>query len=58
MQNRKGQKGLIFYMPEKLYHQFKTQVAKDKKAKDMSKVCRNLVEAYTEKRLNFKGETQ
>ncbi|GAJ19293.1 unnamed protein product, partial [marine sediment metagenome] len=51
-------KGLIFYMPEKLYHQFKTQVAKDKKAKDMSKVCRNLIEAYTEKKLNCKGETQ
>ncbi|GAI07421.1 unnamed protein product [marine sediment metagenome] len=56
MSDRKGQKELIFYVPYKLHRKFKVQVARDKT--DMSKVCRNLVEAYTEKRLNCKGETQ
>ncbi|GAI61405.1 unnamed protein product [marine sediment metagenome] len=53
---RKGKKTIIFYVPDEVHHKFKIKVARDKK--DMSKVMRNLVEAYTEKRLNCKGETQ
>ena len=52
----KGKKLVVFYMPDGLHHKFKIKVARDKK--DMSKVMRNLVEAYTEKRLNCKGETR
>ena len=55
---RKGKKQIIFYVPEGLHEKFKIRVVRDKKVNGMSEVMRNLVEAYTEKRLDFEGEAR
>lgn len=56
--NRKGKKQIIFVVPESLHEKFRVRVIRDKKVLGMSEVMRNLVEAYTEKRLDCQGQAK